>query len=99
MLAISLIIGTTICYAHSVPFVVRQRGTHLAGNQLKLLLFFFVVPFIVRLNSGQCYVDEHEICMLIRVVFSIKAEEVSNIKRLSSLYMFARKKLRSIGSL
>ena len=30
--------------------------------------------------------------MLIRVVFSIKAEGVSNVERLSSLYMFARKK-------
>ena len=30
--------------------------------------------------------------MLIGIVFSIKAEEVANIERLSSLYMFARKK-------
>ena len=54
--------------------------------------FPFVVPFIVRFNIGQCYVDEHGICMLIGIVFSIKAEEVAHVERLSSLYMFTRKK-------
>ena len=81
MLAISLIIRTTICYAHGVPFVVP-----------------FVVSFVIRFNSGQCSFNEHGICMLICVAFTIKAEEILHIKRLSSLYVFARKKPKIEGA-
>ena len=44
-----------------------------------------MVPFVIRFN-------EHGICMLIRVAFTIKAEEILHVKHLSSLYIFARKK-------